>query len=68
MTRFGKGLILSGWILLWLLTVGLFAAYAWLEAIGVHREALESWCGMAAGFTFASFPLMVRDFLKLPES
>lgn len=47
MTKFAKGLILSGWILLWLLTVGIAGVYCWFVRVGIHDETLQN-CFIAA--------------------
>lgn len=67
MNKFAKSLILMGWILLWLLTVGLIGAYCFFISIGVRDEALQNCFIAATTFTFATFPTMVRDFLKTAE-
>jgi len=68
MNKFAKTLILVGWILCWLLTVGLIGVYCFFVMNGVRDEALRTCFISATTFTFATFPTMVRDFLKLTEN
>lgn len=63
-----KTLILSGWVLLLAMAVGLVGANVYAFAIGRESDVLSAWGSAAIGFIFGSFPTMVRDFIKANET
>lgn len=63
-----KTLILSGWVLLLMMTVSLFAANIYAFVIDRESEVLALGFSTALGFIFGSFPTMVRDFMKPDET
>jgi hypothetical protein len=61
--KFNRTLVLSGWVLLLVLVVGLTGASIWLHAAGIPSAFIDDMAKSALIFMFGTFPMMVRSFM-----
>jgi uncharacterized membrane protein len=63
--RFQRALILSAWVLMLVIAVGILAANVYVIANGIENDTLLAWGSSVIGFLFGSLITMVRDFMRL---
>jgi hypothetical protein len=62
--RASRLIVLTGWVLLLTLVVGLVGGAIYLHAIGRPSEFIDDLAKSAVIFMFGAFPSMVRDFMR----
>lgn len=59
-----RTLIITGWVLMLMLAVGILGANVYAMISGIANDTLTNWGGIVMGFVFGAFPAMARDFIN----